>query len=100
MLVRVELEAGLWGRDYQQAVERVGDRLLAVDAPRVLVGGEERAREEFQERAQEDLERGETLALPVMLVLLFLVFRGSWPPSRPCWWRSWPWPGPCSSSSG
>jgi putative drug exporter of the RND superfamily len=76
VLVRVELEAGLWGRDYRQAVERVGERLRAVDAPRVLVGGEERAREEFQERAQEDLERGETLALPVMLVLLFLVFRG------------------------
>jgi putative drug exporter of the RND superfamily len=76
VLVRVELEAGLWGRDYQQAVERVGERLAAVDAPRVLVGGEERAQEEFQERAQEDLERGETLALPVMLVLLFLVFRG------------------------
>ncbi|HEX4908486.1 MAG TPA: MMPL family transporter [Actinomycetes bacterium] len=76
VLVRVELEAGLWGRDYRLAVERVGERLRAVDAPRVLVGGEERAREEFQERAQEDLERGETLALPVMLVLLFLVFRG------------------------
>jgi putative drug exporter of the RND superfamily len=76
VLVRVELEAGLWGRHYQQAVERVGERLAAVDAPRVLVGGEERAQEEFQERAQEDLERGETLALPVMLVLLFLVFRG------------------------
>ena len=36
-----------------------------------MVGGEERAREEFQEQAQEDLERGETVALPVMLVLLF-----------------------------
>ena len=76
VLVRVELEADLRGRAYQQAVERVGERLRAVDAPRVLIGGEERAREEFQERAQEDLERGETLALPVMLVLLFLVFRG------------------------
>jgi putative drug exporter of the RND superfamily len=76
VLVRVELEAGLWGGDHQQAVERVGERLRAVDAPRVLVGGEERAEEEFQEQAQEDLERGETLALPVMLVLLFLVFRG------------------------
>jgi putative drug exporter of the RND superfamily len=76
VLVRVELEAGLWGRDHQRAVERVGERLQAVDAPRVLVGGEDRAQEEFQERAQKDLERGETLALPVMLVLLFLVFRG------------------------
>jgi RND superfamily putative drug exporter len=76
VLVRVELEAGLRGRDHQQAVERVAGRLRAIDAPRVLVGGEERAREEFQERAQEDLERGEALALPVMLALLLLVFRG------------------------
>jgi RND superfamily putative drug exporter len=76
LLVRVTLEEGLTGPGRNQAVERVGERLRAVDAPRVLVGGEERAREEFQERAQEDLERGERLALPVMLVVLFLVFRG------------------------
>ena len=76
VLVRVELEPDLRGPAYERAVERVGERLRAIDAPRVLVGGEERAREEFQEQAQEDLERGEALALPVMLVLLFLVFRG------------------------
>jgi putative drug exporter of the RND superfamily len=76
VLVRVTLEEDLFGPGRNRAVERVGERLRAVDAPRVLVGGEERAREEFQERAQEDLERGERLALPVMLLLLFLVFRG------------------------
>ena len=76
VLVRVELESRLHGPAYQRAVERVGERLRAVDAPRVVVGGEERAQEEFQEQARKDLERGETLALPVMLVLLFLVFRG------------------------
>ena len=75
VLVRVELEPDLRG-GYDQVVERVGERLRAVDAPRVLVGGDELARDEFQEQAQRDLERGETLALPVMLVLLFLVFRG------------------------
>ncbi|HZA82679.1 MAG TPA: MMPL family transporter, partial [Actinomycetes bacterium] len=76
VLVRVELETGLPGGGFDRAVDRVGERLRAVDAPRVLVGGDETAREEFQDQAQEDLERGETLALPVMLVLLFLVFRG------------------------
>jgi RND superfamily putative drug exporter len=76
VLVRVELESRLNGPAYDRAVEQVGERLRAVDAPRVVVGGEERARDEFQEQAREDLERGETLALPVMLVLLFLVFRG------------------------
>jgi RND superfamily putative drug exporter len=76
VLVRVELESRLNGPAYDRAVEQVGERLRAVDAPRVVVGGEERARDEFQEQARKDLERGETLALPVMLVLLFLVFRG------------------------
>jgi len=76
VLVRVELESRLNGPAYDRAVEQVGRRLRAVDAPRVVVGGEEQARDEFQEQARKDLQRGETLALPVMLVLLFLVFRG------------------------
>ena len=75
VLVRVELETGMGG-GFERAVDQVDERLRAVDAPRVLVGGDEIAREEFQDQAQEDLKRGETLALPVMLVLLFLVFRG------------------------
>jgi RND superfamily putative drug exporter len=76
VLLGVELESRLNGPAYDRAVELVGQRLRAVDAPRVVVGGEEQARDEFQEQARKDLERGETLALPVMLVLLFLVFRG------------------------
>ena len=75
VLVRVELEPDLRG-GYDQVVERVGERMRATDAPRVLVGGDELAQDEFQTQAQRDLERGEALALPVMLVLLFLVFRG------------------------
>jgi RND superfamily putative drug exporter len=75
VLVTVELETGP-GVDREQLVERATGRLRAVDAPRVLVGGDELSRDEFQTQAQRDLERGETLALPVMLVLLFLVFRG------------------------
>jgi RND superfamily putative drug exporter len=75
VLVRVELETGMGG-GFERAQDQVEERLRAVDAPRVLVGGDEIAREEFQDQAQEDLKRGETLALPVMLVLLFLVFRG------------------------
>jgi RND superfamily putative drug exporter len=75
VLVRVELETGMGG-DFERALGQVDERLRAVDAPRVLVGGDEIAREAFQDQAQDDLKRGETLALPVMLVLLFLVFRG------------------------
>jgi putative drug exporter of the RND superfamily len=76
VLVRVELETGLPGGGFERALDQVDQRLRAVDAPRVRVGGDEIAREEFQEQAQRDLERGEALALPVMLVLLLLVFRG------------------------
>jgi putative drug exporter of the RND superfamily len=76
VLVRVELETGLPGGGFERALDQVDQRLRAVDAPRVLVGGDEIARGEFQEQAQRDLERGEALALPVMLVLLLLVFRG------------------------
>jgi RND superfamily putative drug exporter len=76
VLVRVELETGLPGGGFERARDQVDQRLRAVDAPLVLVGGDEIAREEFQEQAQRDLERGEALALPVMLVLLLVVFRG------------------------
>jgi putative drug exporter of the RND superfamily len=75
VLLRVELETGMGG-GFEHALDQVDQRLRAVDAPRVLVGGDDIAREAFQDQAQEDLKRGETLALPVMLVLLILVFRG------------------------
>jgi putative drug exporter of the RND superfamily len=76
VLLRVEVEHGLDDRVHAQAVRRVRERLRAIDAPRVLVGGGASANEEFQDQAQEDLERGERLAIPVMLLLLLLVFRG------------------------
>jgi RND superfamily putative drug exporter len=74
--LRVEVEQGLDERVHARAVRRIEERLRAIDAPRVLVGGEGSANEEFQDQAQEDLERGERLALPVLLLLLLLVFRG------------------------
>jgi putative drug exporter of the RND superfamily len=74
--LRVEVEQGLDERVHARAVRRIEERLRAIDAPRVLVGGEGSANEEFQDQAQADLERGERLALPVLLLLLLLVFRG------------------------
>jgi putative drug exporter of the RND superfamily len=76
VVLRVELEGDLDGAAQDRAVERASQRLRAIDAPRVLVGGEALATEEFQDQAQEDLERGEALALPFMVLLLLLVFRG------------------------
>jgi putative drug exporter of the RND superfamily len=74
--LRVEVEQDLDERVHARAVRRIEERLRAIDAPRVLVGGEGSANEEFQDQAQADLERGERLALPVLLLLLLLVFRG------------------------
>ena len=95
VLVRVELENRLDGAVYDRAVERVGERLRAVDAARVLVGGEATAREEFQDRAREDLERARRWPCRSCWCCCSWCSGGSWPPSRPCWWRWWPWPGPC-----
>jgi RND superfamily putative drug exporter len=74
--LRVEVKQGLDERAHDDAVRRIETRLRAIDAPRVLVGGEGSANQEFQDQAQKDLERGERLALPVMLLLLLVVFRG------------------------
>ncbi|HEX8134278.1 MAG TPA: MMPL family transporter, partial [Actinomycetes bacterium] len=74
--LRVELQQDLDERVHDDAVRRIEARLRAIDAPRVLVGGEGSANQEFQDQAQKDLERGERLALPVMLLLLLVVFRG------------------------
>jgi putative drug exporter of the RND superfamily len=74
--LRVEVKQGLDERAHDDAVRRIEARLRAIDAPRVLVGGEGSANQEFQDQAQKDLERGERLALPVMLLLLLVVFRG------------------------
>jgi putative drug exporter of the RND superfamily len=74
--LRVGVKQGLDERVHDDAVRRIEARLRAIDAPRVLVGGEGSANREFQDQAQKDLERGERLALPVLLLLLLVVFRG------------------------
>jgi RND superfamily putative drug exporter len=75
VLLRVELRNDLPEGSYRDAVEAIRARLRAVDAPRVLLGGED-AGQEFREQAERDLKRGETVALPVVVVLLLLIFRG------------------------
>jgi putative drug exporter of the RND superfamily len=74
--LRVEVKQGLDERVHADAMRRIEARLRAIEAPRVLVGGEGSANQAFQDQAQKDLERGERLALPVMLLLLLVVFRG------------------------
>ncbi len=76
MLLEVELRDDLSVSQENQASDQVTARLRRISAPRVLVGGNRAANLDFQDRAQKDLERGEMIALPFVVVLLFLIFRG------------------------
>jgi putative drug exporter of the RND superfamily len=72
----VELAGGL-GDDRQDAlVADVADRLRAIDAPEVLVGGELLLDEEVGDVAEHDAQRAESIALPVTLVVMAVVFGG------------------------
>ena len=51
-------------------------RLEAIDAPRVLVGNEEMVDDELSEQAEEDLARGEMIALPIAFLVMVVVFGG------------------------
>lgn len=76
VLLRVELAADGSRQERDRAVDAVRQRAQGIDAPTVLVGGEAPANREFQRQAQHDLEKGEAVALPVMLVLLLFIFGG------------------------
>jgi putative drug exporter of the RND superfamily len=74
--ISVELISGLDDDAEQKAVSSVETTLRAIDAPRVLVGGELLVDEEFSERAEKDAQRAELLSLPVALIVMTLVFGG------------------------
>jgi RND superfamily putative drug exporter len=75
VLLRVELRDDLRAGSYRNAVEAIRARLRAIDAPRVLPEPEDIG-QEFRDQAERDLRRGEAVALPVVVVLLALIFRG------------------------
>src|SRR5262245_29395365 len=58
--------------------ERAGKRLLAAfaDDPRVTLGGSPVANEEISKTIEDDLRRAELLAVPLIVVLSFFLFRG------------------------
>jgi putative drug exporter of the RND superfamily len=74
--VAVELAAGLGDDRHEAAVAEVAEALRAIDAPRVLVGGEELLDEEVAELAERDAQRAELLSLPVALLVMAIVFGG------------------------
>jgi RND superfamily putative drug exporter len=75
VLIEVRLQRGD-DDEQEEAAEQVADRLRAVDAPQVTISGGPLQDAEFDEVAQEDVARAETLSLPVVLVLLLVVFGG------------------------
>ncbi|MEQ4300483.1 MMPL family transporter [Plantactinospora sp. B6F1] len=75
-LVRVELAAGLHTADREAAEDRVAALLRGIDAPQVLVGGEDLAERAFAEQAIDDAAVGESIALGVLLVALVVILGG------------------------
>jgi putative drug exporter of the RND superfamily len=75
-LLEVELHDGLPGPQVDAAVSRIRSEVARIDAPRIVVGGANPAQDEFRDGARRDLERGEMFALPLVILLLLLIFRG------------------------
>lgn len=71
MAVQFEAAENGW-----QAVEPATELLRSIDAPQVMVGGEELLDVEMEEQAAADLAQAELFSMPVVLVLLLLVFGG------------------------
>jgi putative drug exporter of the RND superfamily len=54
----------------------VADRLRAIEAPEVVVGGDALMSEEFQHAIERDLMRGEMIAIPVAFLAMIVIFGG------------------------
>jgi RND superfamily putative drug exporter len=72
----VELAGGLGDDRHDALVADVADRLRAIDAPEVQVGGELLLDEEVGDVAERDAQRAESIALPVTLLVMAVVFGG------------------------
>ena len=74
--VQVVLAAGLGDDAHEDLVDDVAGRLRAIDAPSVLVGGEQLLDDEVAELAEKDAQRAEMISLPIALVVMAFVFGG------------------------
>ena len=74
--VAVELAPGLGDDAHEELVGDVADQLRAIEAPEVLVGGEQLLDDEVSELAEQDAQRAEMISLPVVLVVMAIVFGG------------------------
>ena len=74
--VQVVLAAGLGDDAHEDLVDDVAGQLRAIDAPSVLVGGEQLLDDEVAELAEKDAQRAEMISLPIALVVMAFVFGG------------------------
>jgi RND superfamily putative drug exporter len=75
-LVVVDLHDNLTGSYENHLMAQVGNRLSAIPAGRVRLGGDALLYSDFANTAQSDAERGEAFAFPVALIALIFVFGG------------------------
>ncbi len=75
-LVVVAVSPTLDHAEERRLAALIGDRLRAIEAPSVTVGGSLVMLEQFVEAAEADLQRGHSVALPVTLVAMVVIFGG------------------------
>jgi RND superfamily putative drug exporter len=75
-IVLVELDRDLLPDRLDAVEDAVVAVLRTIEAPRVLVGGDHLAQRAFADKAIGDTARGESIALPVLLVVLVIVAGG------------------------
>jgi RND superfamily putative drug exporter len=61
---------------YDRTLAATAAELRTIDAPRVMVGGEDLLDEEISELAERDAQRAEMISLPIALVVMAVVFGG------------------------
>ncbi|MGH8838062.1 MAG: MMPL family transporter [Jiangellaceae bacterium] len=74
--VQVELRHGLAGADQERLEEDVAAVLRTIDAPAVLVSGEQLADRAFADQAVRDAAVGESIALVALFVTLVVILGG------------------------
>ncbi|HYS34129.1 MAG TPA: MMPL family transporter [Pseudonocardiaceae bacterium] len=82
-LVPIYLRPGLSQNDTNQATDKIKARAAHVAAPAVLVGGPTAYQSEFSATSGQQLERGEAIALPIVVILLVIFFRSLLAPVVP-----------------
>ncbi len=75
-VIAVSLDPDLDESGTDDAVDAVVERAEAIDAPRVIAGGDALLDRESVEQTERDLQRAELITLPIVLVLAVVIFGG------------------------